>query len=360
MKLIEEVIQQGIRDKWHYGAQLYVENANGQIVDKAFGTIDGSEPLKNSHILSWMSSSKMITAAAIAKLYDSKLLRFEDKVSNIIPEFSFGGKQDITIKHLLTHTCGFRVLTGLWEKLTRDEILEKIYRLPLEPRWEIGKDAGYHVHTSFMILGEIIYRVSSQLPELFIKEQLFSPLQMDYCFLGEVPANFSSLFAKLYKNDKDENHLNLVPDKYLNSSCPCKPGGSGRGPINELAKFMRMIKNEGALQNKQIINSSTIQLMLSRHRKGIMDKSFQKIIDWGLGFMCNSNMYNQELHPYSFGELASKNTFGHCGIQTSTGYIDFDTDLIICFNFNGMPGELNHYKRLNNMNEAIYKSFGKG
>ena len=87
--------------------------------------------------------------------------------------------------------------------------------------------------------------------------------------------------------------------------------------------------------------------------KGRLDKTFGKIIDWGIGFMCSSSFYKQKLHPYSFGVSSSKNTFGHCGIQTSTAYIDFDNDLIVAFIFNGMAGELNHYRRLNQFNDFI-------
>jgi len=69
--------------------------------------------------------------------------------------------------------------------------------------------------------------------------------------------------------------------------------------------------------------------------------------------MIDSKCHNRS-YPYSFGSYCSEETFGHNGNQSSAAYVDPEHDLVVCFVFNGMPGEYEHNKRLKAMNDAIY------
>jgi hypothetical protein len=57
--------------------------------------------------------------------------------------------------------------------------------------------------------------------------------------------------------------------------------------------------------------------MRRRHREGLLDKSFRRVIDWGLGVIVNSARHNEGILPYGFGAKASDDTFGHGGNQSS-------------------------------------------
>ena len=93
----------------------------------------------------------------------------------------------------------------------------------------------------------------------------------------------------------------------------------------------------------------------SRQREGLLDLTFNKTIDLGLGFMLDSKKCHNRSYPYSFGPWCSADTFGHNGNQSFCRLRGSEHDLVVCYVFNGMPGEYEHNKRLHAMNDAIYK-----
>ncbi len=109
-------------------------------------------------LIVWMSSTKPIAAVAVAQLWERGKLELDDPVVRHIPEFGSNGKEAITIRHLLTHTAGIRGIAGRWEQQPWEKIVETICAMRIEPGWEPGKKAGYHVATSWYILAEIVRR----------------------------------------------------------------------------------------------------------------------------------------------------------------------------------------------------------
>ena len=104
-------------------------------------------------------------------------------------------------------------------------------------------------------------------------------------------------------------------EKYFESPNLVRPGASGRGPIKELGLFMEMMLNKGELNGTRIISERTVEELTSRQPEGLLDLTFNKTIDWGLGFMLDSKCHNRT-YPYSFGPWCSADTFGHSGSIT--------------------------------------------
>ena len=59
------------------------------------------------------------------------------------------------------------------------------------------------------------------------------------------------------------------------------------------------------------------------------DITFRHIIDWGLGFLLNSNQYGPDTLPYGYGPHASYRTFGHNGHQSATAFADPERQLVV-------------------------------
>src|SRR5437868_4381498 len=114
LKRTVAVLREGIEAGHYFGGQLYL-SLNGEIIaDSGFGNIspshsdDKSSPVSPSHLVLLLSSAKPITAVAVAQQYERQKLDWDDPVVKFIPEFGMNGKEAITIRHLLTHTAGFR------------------------------------------------------------------------------------------------------------------------------------------------------------------------------------------------------------------------------------------------------------
>ena len=305
------VIQDGIDRGLHRGAQLYLGRQGVTVADLAVGmTTDTPMP--------WLSSTKPVAAVAIAQLWERQKLELDDPVMKHIPEFGNNGKEAITIRHLLTHTAGIRAIAGNWEDAPREQVIEAICRMRVEPGWVPGKKAGYHAATTWYILGELVRRLDGRPFEQYVREEVLLPAGM-----------------------KD--------------SSIDRPGAGGKGPIRDLGRFYEMLLNRGTWDRTRIISPQTVEALTARHRVGMFDHTFKRKIDWGLGFIINSAYYGDETTPYGFGPHASDRTFGHSGQQSSTGFADPEHVLVVAWAFDGMPGEKRHDERLRAVDAAIYE-----
>ncbi|MGB5294300.1 MAG: serine hydrolase domain-containing protein, partial [Thermoanaerobaculia bacterium] len=162
MRQTKRALREALSEGLQSGGQIYV-SANGRpVFEEAFGEVRPSESMTTGHLLPWMSSSKPVAAVAVAQLWERGLLALDDRVADHLQEFGTRGKESITIRHLLTHTGGIRMLDVGWPKATFEEIIAKISRGRLEPRWVPGQTAGYHLTASWFILGELIRRADGR------------------------------------------------------------------------------------------------------------------------------------------------------------------------------------------------------
>src|SRR2546430_5633368 len=149
-------IERGIHEGLHIGAQLYVSRHGQVVAAVAFGGARRGVPMRTDTLMLWLWAGKPIAAVAVAQMKERGRLDWDDRVARHIPEFAAGGKEAITVRHILTHTAGFRAVLGHWEDQPWDRVIAALCAVKLEPRWVPGETAGYHPLTSWYILGELI------------------------------------------------------------------------------------------------------------------------------------------------------------------------------------------------------------
>src|SRR5688572_18444816 len=163
-------IENQVEERLELGGQIHLEHGGETVADAAFGEARPGEPMRREHRMLWMSSTKPVAAIAVAKLWEDERLELDDPVAHHIPEFAAGGKERVTIRHLLTHTGGVRMLDTGWPALGWDGIVAKVCAQRLEPRWEPGRKAGYHLASSWFVLGEIVRRLDGRPFERWVRE----------------------------------------------------------------------------------------------------------------------------------------------------------------------------------------------
>jgi CubicO group peptidase (beta-lactamase class C family) len=343
----------------HLGAQIYVQFGDDVIVDTGWGETEPGVEMTSDAITLWMSSTKPIVAVAFAQLWEKNLVAPDTPVIEVIPEFNNGGKAEVTFHHILTHTGGFRNADVHWDQDPWETVIAKICRTPLEPGWQPGHTAGYHVATGWYILAEAIQRLTHRPLADVLRTSIFAPLGMDDSWIG-IPApsyySYEDRIAPIYDATKG-----LEPHEFFNSESGAaivRPGGNGRGPIRELATFYRALRDGGELNGQRILKPQTIEALVARHRIGLHDQTFRHKMDWGLGFVPNSALYGERTVPYGYGPHASSKAFGHSGWQSSCAFVDPEHQLVIAWVCNGTPGEPRHHRRQRAPNTAIYEDLG--
>ena len=352
-------IEEGRGRGLHSGASLYVSRAGEPLLDEGWGEIRPGEPMPADALALWLSSSKPVTAVAIAQLWESGRLAIDDAVARHLPEFGANGKDRVTIRHLLTHTAGIRMLDVGWPQKSWDEVIAGICATRLEPRWVPGEKAGYHLQSSWFVLGELVRRLDGRPFERYAREQIFTPLGMDDSWIG-MPADryraYGGRLAPLYDTESPPpRDLGWTSERGLTS---CAPGSNGCGPMRELGRFYEALLAGGERRGVRLLRPQTVEALVARQRTGLLDHTFRKVMDWGLGFIPNPAIYGDPAVPYAYGRHASRRTFGHSGRRSSTAFADPEHQLVVALMLNGLPSDDDHARRFGALLEAIYEDLG--
>lgn len=352
-------IRQGIDERLHLGAQLYVSLDGELRADGAVGEDRPGVPLSRDHLVLWLSATKPVTAVAVAQLWERGLLTLDDPIARHLPEFGQGGKEEVTLRHVLTHTGGFRMIEVGWPDTSWEEILERIFARRLEPRWVPGRKAGYHMASSWFVLGALIRRLDGRPLETYLRDEVFEPLGMASSWVGMPKEVFqkhtdAGRVARSWHTEAWQEGADAPPPHSWheeNQITGVHPGGNGRGPIRELGRFYEALLAGGA----PVLAPQTVEAMTARHRAGMLDQTFKHVLDWGLGFILDSNQYGADTVPYGYGPHASRRTFGHSGYRSVVAFADPEPRLVVALAFNGTPSNEAHEGRIRSVLGALYE-----
>lgn len=349
------VIRDGVERQLHTGCQIYISYAGEVAADCGIGLSSADQPMTADTLNIWLSAGKPLTAVAILQQWELGRLELDDRVERFIPEFAVAGKESMTIRHLLTHTGGFRPVETGWPDVSWDQTIQRICAAPLEPDWIVGRTSGYHTTTSWFILGEILVRLTGRPYSQVMREDLFEPVGMLETWAALTPeqhARYGIRIGSIAARERGE----LQPlDWHSAERCArASPGSNTRGPIRELGRFYEMLLSLGQANGRKILSSQAVAALTARHRVGQMDLTLAHTVDFGLGVIIDSNLYGADTIPYGYGRYCSPRTFGHGGAQSSQGWCDPERRLVVAYYFNGRPGEGQHNRRARQLNEAIF------
>ena len=368
----QQVIDSGIDAGLHFGAQVSVWQAGQMLCDAAFGTVgpriaDGVEVepdrLTSDHLMLWMSAGKPILVVGLARQVDAGVLDWDDPIAEWVPGFAQRGKDAVTLRHVLTHTGGFRAVVSRYPRQSWEETIEAVCASRLETGWIPGETAGYHPHSGWSILGRVLEVCTDEPLSPHLREAVLRPWKLRDTWVGMPQEAFVDHRGRLVElfdtSGGTPRPTGSEQEAWVTGQ---RPGGNVWGPARELARFYQGLLNGGQIDGVRLIESETATLISQRHRRNTMDRTFRAQMDWGLGLMVNNRRHdeaNQERHgdtgtPYGFGPFASDMAFGHGGNQCSVGFADPEHEVSIAVIFNGQPGEARHQKRMRDVLAAIY------
>jgi len=353
-----DVLSKSHEARLQAGVQLYVSLGGAVVADIALGEARPGGAMQPDTVTVWFSAGKPLTAVALARLVERGLAEVDDRVTRFVPEFGQGGKESLTLSHLLTHTGGFRDADKISGELPWDETIAQICATPLEAGWIPGTQAAYQLFSSWFILAEIIRRLDGRAFDRFLREEVCLPAGMPDSWIGIPPEQFRAYGERvglMYLSGR--SGLRPHPPFNGEAACAaCRPGSNARGPVRELGRFYEALLNLPG--RPSLLQPETVRQFTARHRVGLYDQTFRHVLDFGLGFILHSNRYGAETVPYSYGPHATEAAFGHSGSQSSCAFADPEHQLVVAWLCNGLPGEAPHQRRANDINRAIYEDLG--
>ncbi len=136
-------------------------------------------PMTTETVFDLASVTKMMaTTFAVMTLVDDGAIDVGSLVSRYLPDFRGGGKEDITVRHLLTHTSGLtQWQPTYYHASTADEAYAFIRDFPLA--WPVGAERHYS-DLGFMLLGRIVEQVSGMRLDAFVRSRVYEPLGLEH------------------------------------------------------------------------------------------------------------------------------------------------------------------------------------
>ncbi len=322
MAAADAVIEQAIANHDIPGAVLLVGHAGKVVHRKAFGgrALDHPgtpkpgvlgtpvfesrpEPMTADTIFDLASLTKPFTAVCVMRLVEGGQVRLNDPVARYIPEFARNGKQEITVRQLLTHFSGVPPdleLRSSWSGYA--QALQLAY--DVQPAIPPGSGFLYS-DINYIVLGELVARVSDMSLDKFAMEHIFLPLKMDTTRFNPPPEWRSRIAPTAY----DEHHVMLrgVVD---DPSARRMGGVAGHAGLfsaaDDLARFAQAILD----RDSSLLSVAAIEKMTTPQQPA------NSTVLRGLGWDIDS--------PFSTnrGELLPVGSFGHTGFTGTSIWID--------------------------------------
>ena len=383
---VREQFEKNFAKRGEVGGSVAVVRDGEYLVDLWGGWASDSRtrPWETDTIVNVWSTTKGLVAMCAHILIDRGQLELDAPVASYWPEFAQAGKEDITVRQLLSHRSG---LMGWEETIPPEDMFnwEKLCEMlaATEPFWEPGTASGYHMRTFGHLVGEVVRRIDGRPIGQFLREEISEPLQADL-FIG-VPeedhrrvADLSHIPPDDVTTESTDMSLNIASeaadeaasdsefaftDRMIRSlsgpeiglekansaewRCGAFPSSNGHANARGIAAAYGTIAAGGAFGKTRIFSPAAAERMREAQPTG-RDKIIGAVspqTTWGMGFMVNT--------PPAYGP--NPRAFHHGGIGGSLGFCDPDTGFGFGYAMNAMGSPLED-RRAFSLLHAVYKS----
>ncbi len=273
---VRDLFEQHLADGLDLGASVAVHHRGDVVVDVWGGFTDETRttPWSRDTIVNVWSTTKTMTFLAALLLMDRGELDFDKPVATYWPEFAAGGKADVKVRHLLSHTSG---LSGWAEPLVPEDLADwdrcTTALARQEPWWEPGTQSGYHAVTQGFLIGEVVRRITGQSFGTFFKNEFATPLGADFqiglpeadearvsLVIAPPPADFSGL-------DPASIMVRTLTSPPLDATAPRNrwwraaeiPAANGHGNARSVALLQSIITNKGETAGRRFLKPETVE-----------------------------------------------------------------------------------------------------
>lgn len=306
-------------------AALCVGRGKNVVAPRIFGR-QGAEPdappIRQDALFLVASITKPVTVTAVMMLVERGKLALDDRVAEVVPAFAMNGKQDVRIRHLMTHTSGLPDMIPRNDELRAAHaplpaFIDEIVRLPL--LFPPGSQVRYQSMGTAM-LAEVVHQITGvTLPE-FLRREVFAPLKMHDTSLGWSAGTAERIAAVRLSEAQRQTDWNWNSPYWLGFGAPW--GGLITSPT-DLARLCRLMLNGGEFDGVRLLSPATVRAMTTNQLTGFpqLPEEERRCRPWGLGWRLN-----WPGHSANFGDLLGPKTYGHWGATGTLCWLDPQTD----------------------------------
>lgn len=340
------------------GAAVSVYHRGRPVVDLWGGERADEEPWERDTVAMCFSTTKGISSLALHMLADRGLVDYDEPVATYWPEFAANGKEQVTVRHVLTHSAGLHRIRSLVDSGARlhdwDHMTAAL--AAAAPAYEPGTRHGYHALTYGWLVGEIVRRVSGRHLAEFVSEEIAAPLGCDGLHIGlpegerhrvaalEAPslprpsnprvrhiekrigAGLGKVVSAMPGTVNTRRLVNALAPRNVEEALygpevmdASIPAANGFFTARSLARVYAMIAGGGEIDGVRLLSEDRVRIMGEVQRRG-PDQVLVMPMDWRLGY-----------HRVFTTRGPVRSAFGHFGFGGSGAWADPDQDLAVAF-----------------------------
>ena len=289
---IRSYYEAGLRRNGILGSSLALVR-NGQVVLRDDYGIQSKSPDSKSRDIAvddntayhWASCTKTFTGIAIMQLRDRGLLSLDDPLVKYIPELAavhdpFGPISNVTIRHVMSHSGGFRDATWpwhdddkMWQPFEPTQWSQLVAMMPYtDVAFAPGSRFSYS-NLGVVFLGEIIERLSGDPYQVYMEKNVLQPLGMSRSYFDRSP--YSLLRYRSHSWDLKAGKLTEDPFDF-NTGITRSNGGLN-APVSDMVKYLGFLLGDAAKDAEygMVLKRSSLEEMWKPFLPVTPDDDFQ-------------------------------------------------------------------------------------
>ena len=350
-KSIDSLINSSIKLNAFPGAQLYIKKGNYEY-KKSYGfhTYDSLTKVEDDHLFDLASITKSLAGTlAIMKMKDDYNFDIDKNLNYYLKDFNKTKQGETSIKDLLSHTSGWRPYISHQQYLVKGngKLKKKFVKKSLSKKFSNQLSRSLYIKNNyykvikkrikktelnnvgtyrysglfFCLIPEITKNLSGESFDKYLNDKFYSPMDLSATFN---PLNKYSI-EKIVPTEIDNNfRKELIQGTVHDETAAIMGGISANAGLfsnaEDLSVILKMILNNGIHNNKQMIDSETVELFTKNH---IYNDSLN---NRGLGFDKVRIVSENKVYP---NEKLSFKSFGHTGFTGTMFWVDPEKDLIL-------------------------------
>jgi CubicO group peptidase (beta-lactamase class C family) len=210
---VAEAFAEELNSGAEVGAAIAIDIDGESVLDVWGGHVDAARTVEwaEDTVVNVWSSTKTVTSLAALVVADRGLLDLDATVATYWPEFAANGKENVLVRHLLSHTSG---VSGWQEPVTMEDLYDFERAASLlaaqAPWWEPGTASGYQALNFGHLIGELIRRATGTTLKEFVRDEIAGPLEADFQ-IGAKPEDFGRI-AQLIPPPPFDIPLDALPE----------------------------------------------------------------------------------------------------------------------------------------------------
>ena len=284
------------------GASLVLDIDGDIVVDLWGGFADEARtvPWSEHTITNVWSSTKTVTSLAALMLVDRGELDLDAPVARYWPEFAAQGKQDVLVRHIMSHSSG---VSGLDQPAVAEDLYDwatATSRMAAQaPWWPPGTASGYHALNYGHLVGEMVRRISGKTLKQFVAEEIAGPLGADFQ-IGAAESDWDRISPvipppplpfDLDALDPLSPTVRTLTGPFVPAETANTPGwrradigaANGHGNARSVARIMSVVARGGEVDGVRLLSQDTIDLIFREQQNGI-DLVLGVPLRFGIGY----------------------------------------------------------------------------